>query len=100
MPKFNLTVPHRLSQDEALKRTKGLLEQAKRQHGDKIKNLSERWDGNRGTFSCSIVGYSVDGTLTIGKDQIVLDGTLPWKAVILKPVIASLIRGAAEKALA
>lgn len=100
MPKLNMVVPHRLSQDEALKRIKTLLEGVKTQFADKISDLHEQWNGNIGTFSFSAVGFSVSGTLIVKASEIELSGNLPFAATFFRGKIEATIRGRAETLLA
>ena len=56
MPKMSLTIPHRLTQEEALERIHSLLGDLKKQHGDQITDLKEDWQGNRCAFSFKVMG--------------------------------------------
>src|SRR6478735_8744449 len=61
IPSLDFSIPHKLTQEEALKRIKHLLSDAKRDHSDKIDKLEEHWEGNKGTFSFSAKGYDISG---------------------------------------
>ena len=99
MPKLNMTVPHRLPQDEALKRIQGLLNNVRTQFADKISDLHEEWNDNVGRFSFSAMGMPVSGTLTVKPSEIELSGDLPALAVLYKSKIESTIRQQAETLL-
>ncbi|MFY9457339.1 MAG: polyhydroxyalkanoic acid system family protein [Candidatus Spechtbacterales bacterium] len=100
MPKLNMTVTHKLSQDEALARIKSLLGEVKTEFGDKVSNLKEDWSGNRGTFSFSAMGFRVSGTLTVHESKVDLAGNLPFAAIPIKGKVEATIRERAEKLLA
>jgi hypothetical protein len=100
MSKLNMSVPHDLSQDEALKRIKGLLGEVKTQFADKMSDLHEAWNGNSGNFSFSAMGFSVSGTLTVKSSEVELSGNLPFAATFLKGKIESIIRDRAKTLLA
>lgn len=100
MPKLNMTVPHRLAEDEALRRIKMLLGDTKNQFADKISDLHEDWDGNTGTFSFSTMKFSISGTLTVRPMEVELSGNLPFAAMFLKGKIESIIRERAKIMLA
>ena len=100
MSKLNITVPHKLSQDEALRRTKTLLGEVKTQFTNKIKDLSEQWNGNTGTFSFSVMGFSVSGTLVVKGSEVELSSNLPFAATFFKGKIESTIRERARSLLA
>jgi hypothetical protein len=100
MPKLDMTVPHRLSQDKALRRIQGLLGEVKTQFADKISNLHEEWNGSSGNFSFSAMGFSVSGTLAVRPSEVELSGDLPLAAAFLKGKIEATIRERAETLLA
>ena len=100
MATMNMSVPHRLSQDEALNRVKNLLGQVKNQFADKISDLNENWNGNVGTFNFKAMGFAVSGTLTVTPSEVKLDGTIPWAASFFKGKIEATIRERANELLA
>jgi Putative polyhydroxyalkanoic acid system protein (PHA_gran_rgn) len=100
MPNMNITVPHNLSQDEALSRIKNAIAQAKSQHSGNIKDLQEKWNGNVGTFSGSGMGQAASGTITVNPSEIVFDLALPFAATFFKGKIEAGIREFAAKLFA
>lgn len=100
MPKLQMTVAHRLPQDEALKRIRGLLQNVRNQFSDKIDDLREEWSDNVGRFSFSAMGMAVSGTLTVRPSEVELSGDLPFLAALYKEKIESTIRQQAENLLA
>ena len=100
MAKLNMIFPHELSQEEALKRAHGLLEQVKNDFADQVTNLTEKWEENICRFSFSVKGFSISGTLTVKPSEVELSGDLPWLASLFKEKIESVIREEAEKVLA
>ncbi len=100
MPKLNMAVSHSLTQDEALKRVRNLLNDVKTQFADKITDLNEEWDGNIGKFHFSVVGFLVSGTLTVKTSQVEVSGNLPFAAMLFKGKIESTIKDHAETLLA
>ncbi|MDD5152633.1 MAG: polyhydroxyalkanoic acid system family protein [Candidatus Pacebacteria bacterium] len=99
MSRLNIVIAHQLSQEEALKRIKGLLGDVKVQYADKISNLQEEWEDNIGKFSFSAMGFSVSGTLTVRPNEVELDGNLPFAASFFKGKITSIITEKAEELL-
>ena len=100
MPNLNLTIPHNLSQDEALRRIKDAIAQAKSQNSSKIENLQENWNGHVGIFSGSAMGQSASGTITVNPSAIAFDLALPFAATFFKSKIEAGIRDFAAKLLA
>ncbi|BCS54423.1 polyhydroxyalkanoic acid system family protein [Geobacter sp. SVR] len=100
MPKLKMAVPHSLTQDEAIKRIKVLLDDTKKEFAHKISALHEEWDGNTGRFNFSAMGFSVSGTLTVKTSQVDISGNFPLAAMLFKRKIESTIRHCAETLLA
>lgn len=97
---MRISIPHSLPPAEALKRIKKLLTDLKKEHGDKIQDLEEWWDGPVGTFNFSVMGSAVSGTLEVREGEVVLDGKLPWAAMLFKGKIEQTIREQGEALLA
>ena len=92
MPNMTVSVPHNLSQGEALQRIKDAIAQAKVQRSGDVQDLQENWNGNVGTFSGSAMGQSASGTITVNASDIVFDLALPFAATFFKGKIESAIR--------
>lgn len=99
MPKLNISVPHKLSREEAAERIKGLLSQMKSEYGDNIKDLNEDWRGDSCRFSFSVMGSSITGTLDILSDEVHINGDLPFAASFFKGKIEETIREKASDLL-
>jgi hypothetical protein len=99
MPKIELNIPHSLTKDEALTRIQTFLPQLKEQHSDKIKDLQEKWNGNTGEFSFKVSGFKVSGTLQVGEDFVLINGELPFAALLFKGQIEDTIRAKAMELL-
>jgi hypothetical protein len=99
MPNLNISIPNDLSQDEALKRIKNAVAQAKAQQSGKIEDLQENWNGSVGTFSGSAMGHAASGTITVNPSEIVLHLALPFAATFFKGKIEAGIREFAARLL-
>ena len=100
MPKLNITITHHLSQDEALRRSKGLLGDVKTQFVGKVSDLREQWNGNVNSFSFSMEGLSVYGTLIVTPSEVEFFVDLPFAATFFRGKIESTIRDRAGRLLA
>lgn len=100
MPSFKMSVPHKLSQDEAQRRIQGMLGDLKQQYGEQISNLEESWSGATGAFAMTAMGMKISGTLAVRPTEVALDGSIPFAAVPFKGQIEKLIRQEAERLLA
>ena len=97
---LNIVIPHKLTQEEALRRVKDLLVGVKNEHADKIDSLKESWSGEVGTFTLVAKGYTVSGTLVVETDYIEVDGHLPFPASMAKGMISKIITERAVAILA
>ncbi|MCX6159080.1 MAG: polyhydroxyalkanoic acid system family protein [Ignavibacteriae bacterium] len=99
MPKLEINIPHSLTKDEALTRIKTFLPQLKEQNSDKIKDLEESWNGNTGEFKFKISGFKVSGTLQVGENFVLINGELPFVALLFRSTIEETIRTKAMELL-
>ena len=95
-----MTLPHQLTQEEALKRIQSHFGEIKNDFGDKISNLQEEWKEYTGTFSFSFMGFSVSGIMSVNPSEVKLSGSLPLVATLLKGKLESTIRERAKTLLA
>ena len=100
MPSMSVSVPHKLSQEEATTRLKKFVSEMKTQFGSQAKNLSESWESNKGTFSFEVMGMSLSGVLNIEPDQVRMDGQFPMTALPFKGKIESAVRDKLQQLLA
>lgn len=100
MPKINLSVPHRLSQEEAKKRITNLIADSRARFADKVSNVSESWNGYVDTFSFDAMGASVSGKLDVQPSQVLIEVNLPWLAMAFKSRIESELATHARQLLA
>ena len=99
MANLDVAIPHSLSQDEALTRIKNMFTQMKEEHGDKISNLQEEWNGYVGNFSFSAKGFDIAGTLTVNPSNVELKGKIPFALSLFKGAITKTIEQQATKLL-
>jgi Putative polyhydroxyalkanoic acid system protein (PHA_gran_rgn) len=100
MPNLSLTVPHHLSQDEALTRVKGFIDQARQQFSGYLSDFQESWNGYVGNFSASGSGYSVSGEIGVNPSAVNVESSLPMVAIVFKAQIESYVRETLAKLLA
>jgi hypothetical protein len=100
MPNLMVSVSHQLSQDEALRRIRAGVAQAKVQHADKISDLRQSWDGYVGAFDVSGMGQKASGTVAVNPSDVTVQIKLPFAASLFKSKIESGIRDALSRILA
>ncbi len=92
MPNLTISVPHQLTQEEALGRVKRGIAHLKTQYSSQMNNLQESWDGNVGKFSFSALGFPVSGVGTVNPQDVTADIDLPFAAAPFKGKIESALR--------
>jgi hypothetical protein len=99
MPGLIVSVSHGLSQDQALRRIRSAVAQAKVKYTDKINDLSDSWKGYLGTFEVSGMGQEASGTATVNPSDVTVQITLPFAASLFKSKIESGLRGTLTRIL-
>lgn len=99
MPNLYVTVPHRLSQEDALRRIRTLLGEIQVKFAGKISDLHEQWNGNSGTFNFSAMGFLISGTLAVKGSRVEFSYNLPLAATFFRGKLESVIRERARALL-
>jgi hypothetical protein len=100
MPGSTVTVPHQLGKDEALRRIKGMLDEAQNKGGGRISDLQETWAGDTGTYSFKASGFKVSGSIEVRDTDVEIDIDYPMAARPFKSTIESTLRDRTEALLA
>ena len=74
----NVSIPHRLSPDEARTRIQNTLTGLKSQHAAKLAQVDERWSGNHMDFRLAVMGQAVTGRVDVRDTSVDLAIDLPW----------------------
>lgn len=99
MSTLNVNIPHELSKEEALDRIKNMLTSLKEQQKDKITNLKEDWEGNKGNFSFSAMGFDLSGDVNVEDNNVEINSKLPFAVSFFKSAIEDMITKEAKKLL-
>jgi hypothetical protein len=73
-----VSIPHRLGKDEAVRRLKTGLVQARTNFSHLLTVDEEVWNGDRLTFRLRALGQSSSGTIDVAEDHLRLEVALPW----------------------
>lgn len=92
MPSLKLSVPHRLSQEDASNRLRNFITEMKAQYGKQAQNVQESWSGNTGKFSFEVMGMAIAGVLDIAPGEVLMEAQIPMAALPFKGRIESQIR--------
>jgi Putative polyhydroxyalkanoic acid system protein (PHA_gran_rgn) len=100
MPSLSIATPHSLGMEVATERLKKFFEKLKARHQDKVSNLEEQWHDNRLDYSFSTYGFAIKGELTVEANEVKVNGSLPFAAMMFKGKIEQSVREELEKLLA
>ncbi len=92
MPTLNMTAPHALGQDEALRRIKERIDGAKGAYGDRVSDLREQWNDHELTFAFTAARMKIAGKVTIEPAAVRLTAEVPWAAMLMKGMIERQVR--------
>jgi len=96
---MKVTIPHSFTKEEAVLRIKNLLTGLKAKYADRIHNVEENWEGDRGNFSMSLGSFSASGTIDVHLSDIEVNIDLPLFASMFSKQISNLIEEQAKKVL-
>jgi hypothetical protein len=92
MPKFAVKVPHALPREEVVDRLTRFAEILREKFKDSVSELEQKWDGEDVAFRFKSFGMAITGRIKIEENQLVVDGDLPFSAMMFKGKIESAIR--------
>ena len=87
-----VSIPHRLSKDEALRRLKSGLGSASASFGHVFKVEEQIWTGPHLQYRISALGQVASGSIDVAEDYVRLEVFLPWLLAKLAETLQPLIR--------
>ena len=99
MAQMDITIPHGLTQQEALTRIQSMLKNLQQEQKDMIKDVSETWNGNEGEFSFSAKGFDLSGKIKVEENLVSINSKLPFALSFFKGKISQVIKEKAEELL-
>ena len=100
MPSIKVAVPHKLTQEEALRRIKKAIEDTKKQNADKVGDLAESWDGYTGNFSGATLGQSLSGSVSVEPGEVIVEAKVPLMFIAFKGKLEGAARDMLTRLLA
>ena len=99
MPKFNFSIPHPLSVDDAKEKLNKFIEGLEAKLDDSVKDLERSWEGDALNFGFKTFGIKIAGTMTVEEGSVTVAGDLPITAMMFKGKIESEIKSNLERLL-
>lgn len=90
---ISLSIPHRLSQDEARARIQNTLAGLKSQQAARLAQVEEHWAGDHMDFRLAVMGQSVTGRVDVRDSAVDLAIDLPW----ILAMFADKVRGEVQR---
>ena len=81
---MEVKVDHQFTQDVALAKMRHFFEQMKQEHGDKVTDLKEEWNGNSGDYQCKFSGMQLSGHIDVNEHDVTLEGKIPFLRCLSK----------------
>jgi len=89
-----------LTAEQAKERLQSLFSKIKEKYGDQVSNLEESWDGNKLAYAFSTFGFNIKGDMNVEPNEVQINGTIPFAAMMFKGKIEQSVREQLEKTLA
>lgn len=83
MPDLTMSIPHRLSRDEAQRRLRSELRQFQQQFAGTVQTVEERWDRYTLHLTVAAVGQTITGEARVEEQTIQVRVALPWLLAML-----------------
>jgi putative polyhydroxyalkanoate system protein len=100
MPKFNVDVPHSLTQEEARSRLERFAESLQHKFQNQVSDLVQSWEGDTLRFSFKTFGIQLAGGIAVSDHDLKVTGDLPFSAMMFRGKIESSIREELERLVA
>jgi hypothetical protein len=89
---ITVTIPHHLGKEEALRRIKNGIGEARTTFASVLTVKEETWNGDTLAFRVSALAQEVAGTVAVAEDRVKLDVELPWLLAKLAKMITPAIK--------
>lgn len=92
MPKLNFELSHDHTKDEVKSRLERFAEALQSKYKDQVGDLQQSWAGDTMSFGFKTMGVKLAGDMIVHDDKLVVDGDLPFAAMMFKGKIESEMR--------
>jgi Putative polyhydroxyalkanoic acid system protein (PHA_gran_rgn) len=87
-----VTIPHRLSRQEAVKRLKAGFSNVRTSFGQGFVVVKDEWAGDHLDFRASLLGQTTTGSVDVADDHVRLEVQLPWVLALLAEKAKALVQ--------
>jgi Putative polyhydroxyalkanoic acid system protein (PHA_gran_rgn). len=97
---MRVSVPHNTTKEAAKKKLQALADQLLREHGHRIEDVDQQWQGDQLLVSMKARGFNVKGMVEVTDSDVIVDGKLPLIAKPFESKIKSTIEKEGQKIFA
>lgn len=83
MPDLTMSIPHRLTRDEAQRRIRAELRQFQQQFSGMVQTVEERWESYTLHLTVAAAGQTITGQARVEEQTIEVRVALPWLLAML-----------------
>jgi hypothetical protein len=94
-----VTIPHRLTKEEAVRRLKKGFGDVRSAVGEKFVVLTDDWAGDHLDFRASLLGQTTTGTVDVGEHSVRLEIQLPWMLALLANKAKTIVQKQGQRML-
>jgi putative polyhydroxyalkanoate system protein len=94
-----ISIPHRLSREDARQRLETGFTDLRKQYGSSIAQMDDRWTGDHMDFKASAFGQSITGRVDVRDSSVDVEVDLPWLFAVLADKIKGQVVQAGQKLL-
>jgi hypothetical protein len=94
-----VTIPHRLTKEEAVRRLKKGFADVRSAVGEKFVVLTDDWAGDHLDFRASLLGQTTTGTVDVGDHSVRLEIQLPWMLAMLANKAKTIVQKQGQRML-
>jgi hypothetical protein len=87
-----VTIPHRLSREEAVRRLKTGFSNVRSSFGQGFVVVKDEWAGDHLDFRASLLGQTTTGSVDVADDHVRLEVQLPWVLALLADKAKALVQ--------
>jgi Putative polyhydroxyalkanoic acid system protein (PHA_gran_rgn) len=87
-----VTIPHRLSRQEAVRRLKTGFSNVRSSFGQGFVVVKDEWAGDHLDFRASLLGQTTTGSVDVADDHVRLEVQLPWVLALLADKAKALVQ--------
>lgn len=99
MRSLKVSIPHHLTQKEAISRIKKLFTSLRHEQKDKISNVKEDWTDETGTIQFSTMGFDLSAVVIVHHSSVEINAQVPFAVFLFRGKIKEAIKTRAGELL-